>query len=97
MSTAPRTVAEAVDKILVKLSYEDRTNIAEVSGDNLFVLNYDLGKFIRNEAGLWKDNIPLLIDCQRIKERNEPDLPTIQPDDASMVIIEALWRRIRDQ
>ena len=93
----PRTVAEAVDRIMVKLSHEDRTNIAEVGKKDLFVLHYDLGRFIRNEVGLWSDNIPLLLDCQRLKERNNPDLPTIHPDDASMVIVEALWRRIRDQ
>ena len=55
-----------------------------------------LGKFIRNEVGLWSDNIPLLLDCQRVKERNEPALPTIQLDDASMVIVEVLWRRLRE-
>lgn len=56
MSTShSKTIQEAVDKILVKLSYEDRTNIVEVSGDNLFILHYDPGKFIRKKAGLWKD------------------------------------------
>jgi hypothetical protein len=52
MSTLPRTVAEAVDRIVVKLSQVDRTNIAEVGKDDLFILHYDLGRFIRNEVGL---------------------------------------------
>jgi hypothetical protein len=95
---APRTVVEAFDRIAVKLSHEDRTNIAEVPADSLYILHYDLGKFIRNEVGLWSDNIPLLLDCQRLKEGQTPDTPTpIHPDDASTVIVEALWRRLRDQ
>ena len=96
-SKLPQTVREAVDRIAVKLSQDDKTNIAEVASDDLCILHYDLGKFIRQEAGLWRENAPLLIDCQRIKDGSAPDQPTINPDDASMVIIEALWRRLRDQ
>jgi hypothetical protein len=95
--TAPRSVAEAVDNTAVKLSQEDRTNITEVAEDNLFILHYDPGKFILNEVGLWRDNTDLLLDCHRNKEMNAPDIPTIQPDDASMVTIKALWRRNRDK
>jgi len=81
----------------IEEAVQSHANIAEVAANDLFILHYDLGKFIRQEAGLWRDNVPLLIDCQRIKEGSAPDQPTINPDDASMVIIEALWRRLRDQ
>lgn len=35
----PKTVAEAIDKIIVRLSHEDRTNIAELGKDDLFTLH----------------------------------------------------------
>jgi len=96
-SRTRQTVREALDRIAVNPNQDDKTNIDEVASNDLFILHYDLGKFIRQEGGLWRDNVPLLIDCQRIKEGSAPDQPTINPDDASMVIIEALWRRLRDQ
>jgi hypothetical protein len=55
---------------------------------------------IWNEVGLWKDNIPFLLEYKRIRGMDVamiPDMPTIHSEDASMVIIEALWREIRDQ
>jgi hypothetical protein len=51
--------------------------IAELGKDNLFILQYDLGKLIRNEEGLWKDNIPFLLECQRIKGMDGAMIPNM--------------------
>jgi len=96
----PRTVQEAVEQLVLQLSQADKISVAEVEENDLISLHFGLGQVIRNEFGLWRDNRPLLLDCQRIKGKdiaNIPDLPTIHPDDASMVIIQAFWRRLRDQ
>ena len=97
----PRTVQEAVEHLAYKLSQTDKISIAETEERDLINLHFGLGQAIRNEFGLWRDqNLHLLLDCQRIKGKdvaNLPGLRNIHPDDASMVIIKALWRRLRDQ
>ncbi|MGZ8219995.1 MAG: hypothetical protein ACXWUA_21990, partial [Methylomagnum sp.] len=60
----------------------------------------DGGTRIRNEFDLWHEgNRALLLDCQRIKFNNMPSASGgvlfIHPDEASAVIIEALWTRLR--
>ncbi|MBL8394611.1 MAG: hypothetical protein JNK99_07665 [Candidatus Accumulibacter sp.] len=52
-------------------------------------LHFGLGMWIRNSLGLWKGNDELM---QAIKERNQ----SIHPDEASMVIVEAVWERLRE-
>jgi hypothetical protein len=53
----------------------------------------------RNEFGLWQENRALLLDCQKAKFEGRADVPEglifIHPDDASMLIIRALWGRLR--
>lgn len=96
----PRTVQEAIEQLVLQLSQADKLSVAETEEQDLINLHFGLGQVIRNEFGLWRDNCPLLLDCQRIKGKdiaNIPGLPTIHPDDASMVIIKAFWRRLRDQ
>ena len=96
----PRTVQEAVEHLTHKLSQTEKINIADLEENELINLHFGLGQFIRNGYGLWNDNLHLLLDCQRIKWKdfaNMPDIRMIHPDDASMVIIKALWIRLRDQ
>lgn len=96
----PRTVQEAVEQLVRKLSQADKISIAETEENDLINLHFGFGQSIRNEFGLWSDNLPLLLDCQRVKAKdmaNQPGLRTIHPDDASMIIIQAFWRRLRDQ
>jgi len=45
--------------------------------------------WIRNSLGLWQGNDALM---QALRERE----PGIHPDDASMLIIEQVWRRLRE-
>ena len=57
--------------------------------DQLTGLHFGLGLWIRNNLGLWKGNDELM---QAIRERDQ----AIHPDDASMVIVEAVWERLRE-
>jgi hypothetical protein len=97
-SKDPKTIDEAVDFLLPKLSLADKNSIAELEEKDLRALHFGLGQFIRNETGLWRDNVPLLLDCQRGNGVDVammiPDIPIIHPDDASMLITKALWRRL---
>jgi hypothetical protein len=58
--------------------------IVALPEDGLISLRFGLGQHIRNAFGLWEGNDTLLRACG-----------TIEPDDASMVILEALWERLQ--
>jgi hypothetical protein len=99
-SNPPRTVEEAVDRLLLMLSGPEKDEIASLPTGNLIDLHFGLGTRIRDEFKLWRqENRVLLLDCQRIKFKDTANIPdglwAIHPDDASMVIIRALWARLR--
>ena len=85
----PTTVDEAVGVVIVTLSDEDKASIAAMAESELIGLHFGLGAWIRNNLGLWKGNDQLMGDA---RERNQ----SMHPDDASMVIIEAVWERLRE-
>lgn len=96
----PRTIQEAVDRLALTLSQAEKDDIAGMTEADLIDLHFGLGMRIRNEFGLWRNQNPaLLLDCQRVKFKdmaNIPDgLPAIHPDEAAMLIIRALWARLR--
>ncbi|WP_374683367.1 DUF6794 domain-containing protein [Accumulibacter sp.] len=81
----PETVDQAVGVLLGLLPDGEKDKIAAMSQDDLVVLHLGLGMWIRNNLGLWSENSALL---ESARSQN--------PDDASVVIIEALWRRLRE-
>lgn len=65
---------------------EEQQRIAQLKQDDLIRLHFSWGAKIRNEYGLWDGtNQKLLNSCG-----------TSSPDDASGVIIEQLWRTLRN-
>jgi hypothetical protein len=86
----PRTVDEAVERLLSILSEDDRRTIAQASEDDLAGYHFGLGIAIRNQFGLWGGNQELLASCAA-----DTGSPFIHPDGASAVIIWALWRRLQ--
>lgn len=81
----PETVEEAVGVVIATLSDEEKCAISAMSESELIGLHMGLGAWIRNSLGLWSGNRSLL------ESTGEPNA-----DDASMVIIEALWERLRE-
>lgn len=81
----PATIDEAVGVVIATLSDDDKTTIAAMAEADLIGLHFGLGTWIRNNLGLWSENGPLLESAG-----------ALDPDDASQVIIEALWRRLRE-
>jgi hypothetical protein len=80
----PKTVEEAVDRLLRDLKEEDRQRVRDTPEDGLIRFHHGWGTGIRNAYGLWRGNRELLASCGGG-----------HPDDASMVIIRAVWRRLR--
>jgi len=97
----PRTVAEAVARFVQVLSQAEKDAIAATPEDDLSELHFStLGATIRGGFGLWEGNDALLADCQRARLAGGVDaeslsLPAINTDDAAMVIVRALWARLR--
>ncbi len=82
----PKTVDEAVTRLIDGMDDAERRMIRDTKKDGLIEFHHGWGTGIRNEFGLWKGNTNLLADCH-----------AEHPDDASMVIIRAVWERLQKQ
>lgn len=87
----PNTISEAVNKLLSDLPLETRHQIMNSSEERLVNFHFGLGVGIRNEFGLWEKNSKLLEDCKKISGN-----PGLHVDDASEIIIKALWERLKE-
>jgi hypothetical protein len=81
----PVTIDEAVGVVMATLSDEGKAAIGAMAESELVSLHMSLGAWIRNNFGLWSGNGLLL------ESTGEPNA-----DDASMVIVEAVLRRLRE-
>ncbi len=80
----PKSIKEAVGCLSSELSEKDKQAIRNIPEQELSLLHVNLGNYIRNEFGLWGNNEELLKACC-------PDDSLRNADDASMVIMRALW------
>ncbi len=87
----PKTVDEAVNKLILELPLKDRTTIANMAKNDLVTLQTTLGAYIGNKFGIWSDNQELMKSCEFIS--GDEYLPT---DFAPNVIIEVLWNRLQE-
>lgn len=65
----PRTVAEAVNRLIQEMSEEDRETLKNTPEKDLIMYHFSLGMWIRNEFGLWQGNDELLKSCRK-KDRS---------------------------
>jgi hypothetical protein len=84
----PRTLAEAVDKLMATMSDQDRLALKATPRDELIRNHLGLEVYIRNEFGLWHEESELL---HSLTPGDSPE----DPDDASLTILEALWTRLQ--
>jgi len=85
----PRSVEEAVDRLISQMALKDKTTVANMSQNELPNLYFTLGDYIRNNFDLLSGNHKLLESC-RLKSEG-----VIKHDeDAVSVIIEALWKKL---
>ena len=82
----PKTVQEAVDHMISALGREEKELIKNADEAELVQFHFGLGTGIREVFQLWHGNKDLLKSCGSEE---------MHPDDAAMVIIEALWRRLQ--
>ena len=81
----PDTIDKAIDILLVVLTEDQKSQIKNTKKGDLIKYHLSLGMWIRNNFGLWHNNIRLL---------NE--LGGGHPDDASFVLIKKLWKELNE-
>ena len=81
----PASVDAALRVLQGMIPEDEQAKIAVISEDELTMLHFGLGQWIRNNFGLWQCNLQLLAATGQT-----------HPDDASGVIINAFWQRLRD-
>ena len=86
----PESVAEAVEVLHANMTLNEECMLAYMDEVDLFDLHFSLGHQIRHEFGLWTGNEALMESC-----RSESGNPDLHIDDASMVIVRALWERVK--
>ena len=86
----PKTVSDAVDRLMDKLSLKDKTTIANMTADELNSLNITLGEYIAHFFRLTAGNEELMASCRFVSKKD-----VANEDAASMVIITELWEKLR--
>lgn len=84
----PNTLDECMEALKMALSAEDQIALLSSSKDDLIQYHHGLGRWIRNNWGLWKSG-PLLDHMQ--------SLGFIHPDDMSGSIIREFWARMNNK
>jgi hypothetical protein len=87
----PKTVDEAVKRLISDMALKDKTIIANMAEVELSLLHANLGEYIRNEFGLWSGNKDLMTSCCFFAKKEK-----VQEDEASSIIIGELWKRLRE-
>ena len=83
-NTWPRTVSEAVETIFGGMKPADKRLVRDTPEEELIGFHHGWGMGIRNSMGLWAGNTELLEHTGKS-----------HPDDASMVIIRAVWKELQ--
>jgi hypothetical protein len=85
----PRTVEEAVARLVDELSLREKAEIAGKPENEVSYFQH-LGIHIRNGFGLWSGNEALLESCRAVSGKDQ-----LHADEASMVIIRELWKTLK--
>jgi hypothetical protein len=86
----PRSVSEAVSRLLTDMTLKDKATMANMTEGELTNLNFTLGSYIRNAFGIWSGNEELIEAC-----RTASGHPALPRKEAATVIIRELWKELR--
>ncbi len=84
----PTTIEDVVYVLDLLLDDEHKQILIKRSEDDLKKSSFGIALYIRNHFGLWAGNKELLRSCGSDE---------MHPDDASMIIIKALWQRLQER
>ena len=87
----PRTVEEAVDRLVSEVPLKDKILIAKMDSAELVVLDDTLGRYLRDNYGLQLKDAELMKDCRYLADNRD-----LEPEQASALIIEVFWKNVRE-
>jgi hypothetical protein len=87
----PKTVDEAVNRLVSEIPLKDRVTIANMTEGELDSLDSTLGRYIGNAYGLWGENKELVESCRLLSGNDD-----LHEDEAYSVIINELWQKLRN-
>ncbi len=87
----PKTVDEAVGRVIVDLNLRDKTTLANMDLDDMVKLHSNLHVYFKNAFGLWSGNKELIDSCRFISKE-----PVHNETDATVVILAVLWKKLRE-
>lgn len=86
----PKTVDEAVNRLLDEMALKDKIIIAKMEENELSSLSSNLGLYIRNKFRIWPGNEDLMNSCRLLLKNYD-----ISSNEASASIIRELWKKLR--
>jgi hypothetical protein len=89
----PRTKEEAIDSLFARVREDDQQYIAGLKKEDLSALHHGLGRWIRNNFGLWAEDSEL-VELLKDKEKGQ-NYP--HADDVSQILIEEFARQLREK
>jgi hypothetical protein len=87
----PKTVDEAVDRLIEDLDLSDKVEIANMDLDDLVNLHPHLHVYFKNAFGLWSGNKELIESCCAISKE-----PVRDENDATSVILGVLFKKLHE-
>ena len=86
----PQNLAEAVERLISNMPLKDKITVANMSGNELPALHYNLGQYIINNFGILSGNQELMKSCRSASKK------VLQhEEDAVTIIITALWEKLQ--
>lgn len=89
-SERPRTLDDAVNRLVAELTFRERTKIGNTAKEDLMTLYPTFIPRIRDDFGLWDDNTSLLASCRVVAGD-----PQLHQDEAGPLIVTKLFEKLR--
>ncbi len=91
LKRTPRTVDDAADVLIAKLSLRDKAIVANMNQEDLASIHFSLGEFIKRNFELGEGHTDLMESCCSLSGKN-----SLQEDEAVSVIIGEVWKKLRE-
>ncbi len=96
ISIWPKTINEAVELMIDTMSEVDKSEVLNTKKENLSRFHYTLGMLICGWFGLYNGNNTLLEACANTRKKEIERLLILNdPEEASMIIMEEIWKKLR--
>jgi hypothetical protein len=86
----PKTLTEAVARLIDVLPLKDKVSIANMGADEIAGLNATLGRYVQKHFGIWDGNRDLMQSCMQAMKRNQ-----LSDNEIAALIVDRLAQELR--